>query len=139
MVFYTDDLPQFDQYDYDYVLKTEANLADKSAASLWEEEVYFQQLEYNVQPSHISYGNDEESATNFEVSEGSLPFCLHCFSSSETTFMQSEINCRQVLTSTILRAMKTLFKTSHIQICSPRMPLIVKLQMNTWKLAHMIK
>ena len=40
-VLYTDDLPQFDQYDDDYVLQTEANLADKSAASLWKEEVHF--------------------------------------------------------------------------------------------------
>jgi len=31
-VFYIDDLPQFDQYDDDYVLQIEANLADKSAA-----------------------------------------------------------------------------------------------------------
>ena len=66
-MFYTDDLPQFDQYDDDYVLQTKANLADKSAARLWEEEVH-------VRPSHISYGNDEESASKFEVSEGSLPF-----------------------------------------------------------------
>ena len=41
-VFYTDDLPQFDQYDDDYVLQTEANLTNKSAASLWEEEVHLQ-------------------------------------------------------------------------------------------------
>ena len=75
-VFYIDDLPQFDQYDDDYVLQREANLADKSTARLWAEEVHFQQLEYNVQPSHISYDNDKESATNFEVSEGSLPFCF---------------------------------------------------------------
>ena len=75
-VFYTDDLPQFDQYDDNYVLQTEANLADKSAARLWEEEIHFQQLEYNVRPSHISYDSDEESAANFEVSEGSLPFCF---------------------------------------------------------------
>jgi len=39
----------------------------------------FQQLEYNVQPSHISYGNYEESATNFEASEGSFPFCFASF------------------------------------------------------------
>ena len=75
-MFYTDDLAQFDQYDDDYVLQTKANLTDKSATSLWEEEVHFQQLEYNVQPSHISYDSDEESAENFEVSEGSLPFCF---------------------------------------------------------------
>jgi len=75
-VLYTDDLPQFDQYEYDYVPETEANLADKSAASLWEEEVHFQQLEYSDQPMHISYDNDEESAENFEVSEGYLPFCF---------------------------------------------------------------
>jgi len=75
-MFYTDDLPQYDQYDDDYVLQTEANLADKSAARLWEEEVHFQQLEYNDQPSYISYDSDEESAEKFEVSEGSLPFCF---------------------------------------------------------------
>jgi len=68
-VFYADELPQFDQYDDDYVLQIEANLVDKSAASLWEEEVHFQQFEYSDQSSHISYGNDEESAVNFEVSE----------------------------------------------------------------------
>ena len=78
-VFYTDDLPQFDQYDDNYVLQTETNLAIKQAASLWAKEVHFQQLEYNVQPSHISYGNDEESASKFEVSEGSLPFCFDSF------------------------------------------------------------
>ena len=76
---YTDDLPQFDQYDDDYVLRTEANLADESVASLCEEEVHFQQLEYSDQPMHISYDNYEESAENFEVSEGSLPFCFDSF------------------------------------------------------------
>ena len=40
-VFYIDDLPKFDQYDDDYVLQTKANLADKSAAGLWKEEVHF--------------------------------------------------------------------------------------------------
>lgn len=76
-VFYTDVFPQFDQYDDDYYApQTEANLADKSAASLRDEEVRLQQLEYSDQPRHISYGNDEESATNFEVSEGSLPLCF---------------------------------------------------------------
>ena len=75
-VLYTDDFPQFDQYDDDYVLQTEANLVDESTASLCEEEVYFQQLEYSDQPIHISYDNDEESASNFEVSEGYLPFCF---------------------------------------------------------------
>jgi len=73
-VFYTDDFPQFDQYDDDYVLQIEANLAEKSIASLWEEEVHFQQLKYSDHSMHISYDNDEESAANFEVSEGSLPF-----------------------------------------------------------------
>ena len=43
-VFYIDDLPKLYQYDDDYVLQTEANLADKSAASLWEEEVRFPQF-----------------------------------------------------------------------------------------------
>jgi len=28
---------------------------------------------------HISYGNEEESVENFEVSEGSLPFCFTSF------------------------------------------------------------
>jgi len=47
-VFYTDDLPQFDQYDDDdYALQTESNLADKSVASLWDEEIRLQQLEYS--------------------------------------------------------------------------------------------
>ena len=44
LTFMLDDLPQFDQYDDDYVLQTESNLAEKSAASLWKEEVHFQQL-----------------------------------------------------------------------------------------------
>lgn len=78
-VFYTDDLPQFDEYDDNYVLQTKANIADKSTTSLWAEEVHFQQLKYNDQPSHISYGSDEESAANFEVSEGSLPLCFDSF------------------------------------------------------------
>ena len=42
MYMFDDDLPRFDEYDDDYVLQTEANLADKSAARLWEEEVHFQ-------------------------------------------------------------------------------------------------
>ena len=72
-VFYTDDLPQFDQYDDDdYFLQTKV-------AGLWKEEVHFQQLEYNDQMMHISYDNDKESAANFEVSEGSLPFCFDSF------------------------------------------------------------
>jgi len=71
-MFYTDDLPQFDEYDDNYVLQTEANLVDKSAARLWEEEVH-------VRPSHITYDSDEESAANFEVSEGSLPLCFDSF------------------------------------------------------------
>ena len=75
-VFYNNDLPQFDQYDDDYVLQTEANLPVKPTASLWEEEIHFQQLKYSDQPMHISYDSDEESAANFEVSEGYLPFCF---------------------------------------------------------------
>ena len=46
---------------------------------MWDEEVHFQQLKYNVQPSHISYGNYKEGAANFEVSEGSSPFCFASF------------------------------------------------------------
>ena len=46
-IFYTDDLPQFDQYDDDYVLQIEASLANKSVAGLWKEEVHFQQLDYS--------------------------------------------------------------------------------------------
>ena len=78
-VFYIDYLPQFDQYDDDYVLQIEANLADKLVASLWKEEVHFQQLEYSDQSMHISYDSDEESASNFYVSEGSFPFCFDSF------------------------------------------------------------
>lgn len=78
-VFYTDDLPQFDQYDDDYVLQMEANLVDKSTTSLWKEEVHFQQLKNSDQPIHISYGSEEESVANFEGSEGSLPFCSASF------------------------------------------------------------
>jgi len=78
-VFYTDNFPQFDQYDDDYVLQTEDSLAEKSTTSLWKEEVHFQQLEYSDYPMHISYDNDEESETNFEVSEGSFPFCFDSF------------------------------------------------------------
>lgn len=74
-VFYTDDSPQFDQYDDDdYVLQTEANLANKSTASLWEEEVHLQRLEYSDQLMQTSYGNNEESAADFEVSKGYFPF-----------------------------------------------------------------
>ena len=36
-VFYIDDLAQFDQYDDDYVLQTEANLVAKPTTSLREE------------------------------------------------------------------------------------------------------
>jgi len=78
-VFFTDNLPQFDQYDDDYVLQIEVSFADKSAVGLWKEEVHFKQLEYSDQPMHISYGSERESATNFEVSEGSLPFCFASF------------------------------------------------------------
>ena len=78
-VFYIDDFPRFDQYYGDYVLQTEANLIDKSAASLWKEEVHFLKLEYSDQPMHIRYDSDEESATNFEVSEGHFPFCFASF------------------------------------------------------------
>ena len=34
---YIDDLPKFDQYDDDYVVQTEANLAEQSIVGLWEE------------------------------------------------------------------------------------------------------
>ena len=78
-VFYTDDFPKFDQYDDDYVLQTEANVAGKLAIGLWKEEVQFQQLEYIDQSMHISYGSEEESAKNFEVSEGYFPFCFTLF------------------------------------------------------------
>ena len=44
-----------------------------------EKEVHFQQLEYSDQPMHISYGNDEESAESFDVSEGYLPLCFDSF------------------------------------------------------------
>ena len=137
-VFYTDDFLQFDEYDDDYVLQTEANIIDKPAASLWEEEVNFQQFKYSDQSSHIIYGNDEESAENFEVKDLFI-FVFLRFSSLEKTFMQLEINYRQVLIWTILRVMKTFFKTFHIQSRSPRIPFIFKLQIKTWKMEHMIK
>ena len=41
MCMFDDDLPHYDQYDDDYVLQTNANLADEPTASLWEEKVYF--------------------------------------------------------------------------------------------------
>ena len=78
-VFYSNDLPKFDQYDDDYVLQTEASLVGKSTVGLWKEEVHFQTLEYSDQPMHINYGCEEESANFFEVSEGSLPFCFTSF------------------------------------------------------------
>ena len=78
-VFFIDDLPKFHQYDDDYVLQIEASLADKSTIGLWKEEVHFKKLEYSDQLMHISYGSEEENATNFEVSEGSLPFCFAKF------------------------------------------------------------
>lgn len=43
-VFFINDLPQFDQYDDDYVLQTKASLVDKSIASLWKVEIHFQHL-----------------------------------------------------------------------------------------------
>ena len=72
-------MPKFDQYDNDYVLQIEASPANKSTVGLWKEEVHFQQLEYSDQPSHISYGSEEESVEKFEVSEGSLPLCFTSF------------------------------------------------------------
>lgn len=74
-----DDFPNFDKYDDDYFIQIEANLTDQSTAGLWEEEVQFQQLEYSDQPMHISYGSEEESEKNLEVSEGSLPLCFTSF------------------------------------------------------------
>jgi len=78
-VFYTDGFPKFNQYHDDFVLQIEASLANKSTTGLWKEEVHFQQLKYSDQPLHISYGSEEESTTNVEVSEGSLPFCFSSF------------------------------------------------------------
>ena len=77
-IFYTNGFPQFDQYDDDYFLQTEASYANKPTAGLWEEEVHFQQLEYSDYPLNI-YGSEEESAINVEVSEGSFPFCFSSF------------------------------------------------------------
>jgi len=78
-VYFTNDLPKFDQYDDDYVIQTKASLADKSAADLWKKDVHFKQLKYSDQLMHISYGSEEENAANFEVSEGSFPFCFASF------------------------------------------------------------
>ena len=40
-VFFSDDLPQFGQYDDDYVLQTEASFGDKSVVGFRKEEVHF--------------------------------------------------------------------------------------------------
>jgi len=60
----------FDE-DEDYEEQSEANLGNK--------EVQFQQLENNVHLVHFSYKDEEESAENFESSEGTLPFCFASF------------------------------------------------------------
>ena len=43
---YIDDFPNFDQYDDDYVLQIEANIAEQSIVGLWED-AQFQQLKNN--------------------------------------------------------------------------------------------
>ena len=81
-VFYTDDFPQFDQYDDDYVLQTEANIIDKPAASLWEEEVHFQQFKYS----------DQSSQTEPEVSQVAFEMLLLCIAKvDECCFSQSPV------------------------------------------------
>lgn len=78
-IIYIDDFPKFAEYDDDFDLQTEENLAEKSTVDLWEEEFQFQQLEYNDQLMHITYGSEEESVENFEASEGSLAICFVSF------------------------------------------------------------
>ena len=87
---------------------------------------------------HISYGNEEESAANFEVSEGSLPFCF-----DSCQFIRDNYHAirNQMSTSLDLNHLESNenfvqdFSYSDLQ---PRKPLIVKLQLKTWKWTHRI-
>ena len=72
-----EDLPKYDQYDDNYVLQIQANFTEKSLASLWDEEVQFQQLKYSDQTIHIKYGSEEESSEILK--ESSIPLCSKAF------------------------------------------------------------
>lgn len=69
----SEDLPKYHKYDDNYVLQIEANFTNKSLASLWEQEVQFQQLKYSNQTIQIKYGSEEESSEILK--ESSIPLC----------------------------------------------------------------
>lgn len=66
-----EDLPKYDQYDDNYVLQIQANFTKKSLASLWDEEVQFQQLKYSDQIIHIK--------SSEILKESSIPLCFKAF------------------------------------------------------------
>jgi len=72
-------LPKYDQYDDDYVPQIQINLTEESESILGKRKVQVQQLESSDQLVHFSYEEEEESAENFETSEGTLPFCFDSF------------------------------------------------------------
>jgi len=73
------DLPEYDQYDDDYVPQNKKNFTEELETILGKRKIQVQQLESSDQLVHFSYEEEEESAENFETSEGTLPFCFDSF------------------------------------------------------------
>lgn len=67
-----DDLPKYDKYDDEYVVKSEAKSSSQSSTC-------FQHFKEDSQLTHVVYGSEEESVENLEVSEEYLPLCFTSF------------------------------------------------------------
>ena len=72
-------LPKYDEYFDDDEHIDQISSIEESDPILAESEVQAQQLECNEQRAHFSYEEKEENAENFDISEGTLPFCLESF------------------------------------------------------------
>lgn len=72
-------LPKYDEYDDDYEPNDQISLAEESEPILAERTVQDQQPKINDQRAYLSYEVMEESAENFDFSEGNLPFCVDSF------------------------------------------------------------
>jgi hypothetical protein len=62
---YLDNLPNYDQYEDDYVVEIDVDCSKQSTTCCWQEEDQLE-LRYDNQPVHIDYDSKEENEANPE-------------------------------------------------------------------------
>jgi hypothetical protein len=75
---YLDNIPKYDQYDYDYVVEIYVDCSKNPMTFFWEKKAQLQ-IKYANHPFHNSYDSNEENAENIRVSERYMPLSFSSF------------------------------------------------------------